>query len=122
MQCIYRKMCSLGEVLEENHMEEEEIRLCREQGIRTLEEDYRTTEENRGQEETPMQQMLIEEEKETEHAMYVESGAIQPKTIGKERGEQQRCHKSWQKTIDDSKLLAGLLKYVQCIAPRKAGK
>ena len=103
-------------------MEEEKIRLCRGQRIRTLEEDYRTTEENRGQEETPMQQMLIEEEKETEHAMYVESGAIQPKTIGKERGEQQRCHKSWQKTIEDNELPTSLLRYVQCIVPREAGK
>jgi len=41
-------MYSLGEVLGEDHIEKEEIRLCRGQGIRTLEENYRTTKENRG--------------------------------------------------------------------------
>jgi len=41
-------MYSLGEVLGEDHIEEEEIRLYRGQGIRTLEENYRTTKENRG--------------------------------------------------------------------------
>jgi len=30
---------------------------------------------------------LIEKERETEHAMYVESRAIWPKTIGKKRKE-----------------------------------
>jgi len=48
MWYTYRKMYSLGEVLGEDHIEEEEIRLCRGQGIRTLEENYRTTKENRG--------------------------------------------------------------------------
>ena len=56
---------------------------------RTLEKEYRVIGEDRGQEKTPMQQMLIEEERETEHAMCVESRAIWPKTVGKERQEKR---------------------------------
>ena len=55
----------------------------------------------------------------------MESKAIQPKNVGKKRGEkekQQKYCKSWQKTIEDSELLADLLKYIQYIVPRKAGK
>ena len=72
-----------------------------------------------------MQQMLIEEEEEIEYAMYVESGAIQPKIVGKRREEKrewQKYYRSQQKTIKDSELLAGLFKHVQCIVPRKARK
>ena len=36
-----------------------------------------------------MQWMLIEEEEEIEHAMYMESGAIWPKTIGKEKEKRE---------------------------------
>ena len=106
-------------------MEEEGARLYREQEVKTLEEEHKTIKENRDQEETPMQWMLIEEEGEIEHAMYMESGAIWPKTIGKEkekREEQQKYCKSWQKIMENSKLLTGLLKYIQCIAPRKTRK
>ena len=40
----------------------------------------------------------------------------------KEREKQQRYHKSQQKTMEDSELLAGLLKYIQCIVSRETGK
>ena len=48
MQHTYREMHSLGEVLVEDHIEEEEIRLYREQGTRTLEKKHRTIRKNRG--------------------------------------------------------------------------
>ena len=36
-----------------------------------------------------MQQMSTEEEEEIEYAICIESGAIQPKTVGKEREEKK---------------------------------
>jgi len=47
MQHTYREMHSLGEVLVEDYIEEEEIRLYREQGTRTLEKEHRTTKGDR---------------------------------------------------------------------------
>jgi len=41
-------MCSLGKALEKDHMEEEKNRLYKEQGVRTLEEEYKTTKEDKG--------------------------------------------------------------------------
>ena len=72
-----------------------------------------------------MQQMSTEEKEEIEYAICMESGAIQPKTVGKEREEkkkQQNSYKSRQKTMENSELLTGLFKYIQCIAFRKTGK
>ena len=118
-------MCSLEGTIEKNHIEVERDKLCRGQVVRTLKEKHRTTEENRGQKEILIQQMLIGEKEKIEHTIYVENRAIWPKTISRERKEkkeQQKCHKSQQKTIENSELSAGLLKYVQYIVPRKAGK
>jgi len=41
-------MHSLGEALERGYIEEEEDRLYREQGVRTLEEEHKTTGGDRG--------------------------------------------------------------------------
>ena len=48
MQYIHREMCSPGEALVKNHIEEEKDRLYREQEVRTLEEKYKTIKEDRG--------------------------------------------------------------------------
>ena len=62
MQCTHREIHSQGEALGEDYMEVEGDKLCGGQVVRTLEEEHRVTERVRGQEETPMQCMLIEEE------------------------------------------------------------
>ena len=55
MQYIHREMRSPGEALVKNHIEEERDRLCREQEIKNLEEEYRAIRGDRGWKETPMQ-------------------------------------------------------------------
>ena len=125
MQYAHKKICSLEKALVEDHIEEEKNRSYRGQEVKTLEKEHKTIEKNRGQKKTPMQQISTEEEEEIEYAICMESGAIQPKTVGKEREErrkQQNSCKSWQKTMENSELLTGLLKYIQCIAFRKTGK
>ena len=89
MQYAHRKIRSLEKALVEDHIEEEKNRSYRGQKVKTLEKEYKTIEKNRGQEKTPMQQMSTEEEEEIEYAIYMESGAIQPKTVGKEREEKK---------------------------------
>ena len=87
-------------------MGKEKARLYGEQED-NIEENIRTKRNSWGQQGTPMQQMLIEEEEEIGYALYVENGAIQPKIVDKEREKrrgQQKCHKSWQKKVEDSKL------------------
>jgi len=67
--------------------------------------------------------MLIGEEEGIEHAITVESGAIWPGTVGRKIGQEWwRRRKSRQKRMEVSKLSAGLLKFVQCIVPRKIGQ
>ena len=48
MQCVYREICSLKKILEENYIEKEKNRLCGGQGIRTLEKEHRTIGEDKG--------------------------------------------------------------------------
>ena len=69
-------------------MKEEGNRLYGGQKIKILEEKHKTIEENKDQKETPIQWILTEEEREIEHAMYMESMTIQPKTVGK--GKEKR--------------------------------
>jgi len=79
-------MCSKEKDLVEGHIEAKEARLCGEQKV-NIEKNIRIEENSWGQQETPMQWMLIEEEREIGHASYVENGAIWPKIVGKEKEE-----------------------------------
>ena len=109
-------------------MEGGEDRLYEKHRVRTSEEEHRAIRRDRGWKETPMQQMLIGEKKKIEYTICMKSRAIWPKTVGKkreegeERKEQWKHYKSWQKTMENSELPTGLLKYVQCIVPRKTRK
>ena len=72
-------------------MEGGEDRLYEKHRVRTSEEEHRAIRRDRGQKETPMQQMLIGEKKKIEYTICMKSRAIWPKTVGKgreERGEQ----------------------------------
>ena len=64
MQCTYREICSQEDTLEKDHIKEERNRLCGKWEVRTLEKEHRVIEENRGQKETLIQQMSIEEYKD----------------------------------------------------------
>ena len=91
-------MCLQGNMQPRKGFEGESYREREGQEIRTLEKEHRTVGENKGQEEIPMQWILIEKEKKIEYAMCVGSGAIWPKTVSKERKErekQQKHCKSW---------------------------
>ena len=49
-----------------------------------------------------MQQMSTEEEEEIEYAICMESGAIQPKTVGKEREEKKKIVEQLQESAKDN--------------------
>jgi len=88
MQYTHWEIYTKEENLVEGHMEEGEVRLHEEQKV-NIEEDIRIREDSWGQQETPMQWMLIEEEEEIGHASCVENGAIWPKIVGREREERE---------------------------------
>jgi len=70
-----------------------------------------------------MQWILIEEQEEIGNVITAGSLAIWPRIvgIGIKQGWWKR-RRSRQKRMEVSKLSAGLLKFVQCIAPRKIGQ
>ena len=82
------EMYTKGEDLVEGHMEEGEVRLHGGQGV-NIEEDIRIGENSWGQQETPIQWMLIEEGKKIRYTLCVENGAIWPKIVGREREERE---------------------------------